>query len=122
MIIIIPLIIVTGVLVWVLRPGMNPAKSRKIAIVATAIPPFIAAITAIIFQVAHNISGRTGVSDISNTCFIVTISLVGAAILATIVFTIARKWEIAKGIGFGICIGVLISVIELAVLEWLAGV
>jgi hypothetical protein len=122
MIIIIPLIIVTGILAWVLRPGKNPVKPRKVAILATLIPPLAAATIAIIFQVVDNVSGRIWVSDISNTCFIVTISLVVAAILATVVLVIARKWEIAKGIGFGICIGVLISVIELAVLEWLAGV
>jgi len=85
-------------------------------------PPLVVAIVAVIFQVLHNTAGETWVSDISNTCFIVSISLVGAAILATVGFVIARKWEIAKGIGFGICISVIISIIELAVLEWLAGV
>jgi len=122
MIIIVPLIIAIGVLSWVLRPGKSPTKPRRVAILATAIPPLVVAIVAIIFQVLHNIAGRTWVSDLSNTCFIVSIGLVGAAILATAGFVIARKWEIAKGIGFGICIGVIISIIELAVLEWLAGV
>ncbi|RPJ62744.1 MAG: hypothetical protein EHM12_03915 [Dehalococcoidia bacterium] len=122
MTIIIPLIIVTVVLAWILRPGKIPAKSCKIAILATTIPPLAAAMVAIIFQVVHNLYGLISVSDISNTCFIVTICLVGGSILAAVVFVIARNWEIAKGIGFGICMGVLISVIELAVLEWLAGV
>ena len=122
MIIIVPLIIAIGVLSWVLRPGKSPTKPRRVAILATAIPPLVVAIVAIIFQVLHNIAGRTWVSDLSNTCFIVSIGLVGSAILATAGFVIARKWEIAKGIGFGICIGVIISIIELAVLEWLAGV
>ena len=122
MIFAIPLIIVIGILAWVLRPGKSPAKPRRVAILATAIPPLVVAIVAVIFQVLHNTSGSTGVSDISNTCFIVSICLVGAAILAAVGFAIARKWEIAKGIGFGICIGVLISIIEFGVLEWLAGV
>lgn len=122
MIIIVPLIIVVGVLAWVLRPGKSPTKPRRVAILATAIPPLVVAIVAVIFQVLHNTAGGTWVSDLSNTCFIVSIGLVGAVILAAVGFVIARKWEIAKGIGFGICIGVIICIIELAVLEWLAGV
>ena len=122
MIIIIPLIVAICVLAWVLRPGRRPTNPRKVAILATAIPPLIVAIAAVVFQVLHNSAGKTWVSDISNTCFIISIGLIGAAILVTIGFVIARKGEIAKGIGFGICIGVIISIIELIVLEWLAGV
>ena len=122
MIIIIPLVVATCIVAWVLRPGKKPTSPRKIGILATAIPPLVVAIAAVIFQLLHNAAGRTWVSDISNICFIVSIGLVGVAILATVGFAIARKWEIAKGMGFGICVGVLISVIELAVLEALAGV
>lgn len=122
MVIIIPLIVATCVLAWVLRPGKSPTRPHRVAILATAIPPLIVAIAAVIFQVLHNAAGKTWISDISNICFIVTIGLVGAAIFATVGFVIARKREIAKGIGFGICIGVFISVIELAVLEGLGGV
>jgi hypothetical protein len=122
MIIIVPLVILAGFLAWVLRPGRAPSRPRKAAILATIIPPLVASIVAIIFQVLHNAAGLTWVSEISNICFIVSISLVGASILAAVGFVIARKWEIAKGIGFGICISIIICVIELAVLEWLAGV
>lgn len=122
MIITIPLIIIAGILAWILRPGKSHTKPRKVAILATVIPPLAAAIIAVIFQVLHNTVGKTWVSDISNTCFLITIGLVGVAILAMVGLVIARKWEIAKGIGFGICIGVIISIIEFGVLEWLAGV
>ncbi len=122
MMIIVPLIIVAGVLAWILRPGKGISRPRRISILATAIPPLVASVVAVTFQILHNTGGGTWVSDISNTCFVVSISLVGAAILALIGFVIARRWEIAKGIGFGICIGVIISVIALGVLEWLAGV
>jgi Na+-transporting NADH:ubiquinone oxidoreductase subunit NqrE len=122
MTLIIPLLIIIGVLAWMLRPGKNPTKPRRVSIAATAIASLVVAIVAVIFQVLQNTTGRTWVSDISNTCFIISLCLVGIAILATVGFVIARKWEIAKGIGFGICIGVLIVIIELAVLEWLAGV
>ena len=122
MIIIIPLVVAICILAWVLRPGKSLTNLRLIAVLATAIPPLVVAVVAVIFQLWHNATGRTWVSDISNTCFIISIGMVGLAILATVVFIVARKWEIAKGMGFGICIGVLTSVIELAVLEWLAGV
>ena len=122
MIIIIPLIIVVGVLMWTLRPGKSPSRSRIVAILATALPPLVVAIAAVVFQLLHNAAGRTWVSDISNTCFIVSIGLVGAAIVAAVGYTIARKGEIAKGMGFGICIGLLLSIIELFLLEWLGGV
>jgi hypothetical protein len=120
--IIILLIFIVGAVAWVLRPRKSQANQRKIAILATSIPPFIVAIAAVIFQLLHNASGRIWVSDIANTCFIVTIGMVCLAILAAVGFVIARKLEIAKGAGFGICISILISIIELAVLEWLAGV
>ena len=122
MIIIIPLLFIIGAVAWLLRPGKRPANQRKIAILATAIPPVIVAIAAVTFQLLHNAAGNTWVSDAANTCFVISISLVGLAILAAIGFAVARRGEIAKGIGFGICIGVFICVIELAVLEWLAGV
>ncbi len=122
MIVIIPLIIAVGVLAWVLRPGKRPTNPRRIAILVTAIPPLIVAIAAVVFQLLHNAAGKTWVSDISNTCFIVGLGLVGAAILATAGFAIARKGEIAKGIGFGVCIVVVVSIIELILLEGLAGV
>ncbi len=121
MIITIPLVIVFSILAWVFRPGKNSTGPRRIAILATGIPSLFAAIVAVIFQVLHNITGITWLSDMANTCFIIGIGLVGAAILAVLGFVIARKWEIAKGIGFGICIGVIVSIIEFGVLEWLAG-
>ena len=122
MIFTIPLIMVIGILAWVLRPQKSSTKSRRIAILATVLPPLVVAIVAVIFQVLHNTAGMTWVSDIANIFFIVGISLVGAAILALVGFVIARKGEIAKGLGFGICIGIIISIIEFGVLEWLAGV
>ncbi len=122
MIFIVPLIIAVGVLAWVFRPGKSPTKPRKVAILATAIPPLVVAIAAIVFQVLHNAAGKTWISDISNTCFIVGLCLIGAAILASAGFAFVRKGEVAKGIGFGICIAVVVSIIEFASLEWFAGV
>ena len=118
----IPLIIVIGVLAWVLRPGKRPTNPRRITILATVIPPVVVVVVAVIFQLLHNATGKVGVSDISNTLFIVGLGLIGAAILASVGFTFTRKGEVAKGIGFGICIAVIISIIEFGLLEWLGGV
>jgi hypothetical protein len=97
-------------------------KPRKVVIFATAIPPLVAAIAAVAFQLLHNAAGKTWVSEISNTCFIVGLGLVGAAILASAVLAFTRKGEIAKGTGFGVCIAFVISIIEFGLLEWLGGV
>jgi hypothetical protein len=122
MIVIIPLIIVIGFLAWLLRPGKKPAFSRRIAIMVTLIPALAAAIAAVVIQLLHNAAGTLEVSDISNTLFIVGLGLIGACILASIGFIVARKGDIARGTGFGACMAVFVSIIELGLLEWLGGV
>ena len=118
----IPLVIVIGVLAWVLRPGKRPTNPSRLSILAIVIPTVVVAIAAVIFQLLHNATGNVGVSDISNTCFIVGLGLIGAAILALAGFALMRRGEVAKGIGFGLCIAIFLSVIDFALLEWLAGV
>jgi len=118
----IPLIIVIGVLAWVLRPGKRPTNPRRLTILATVIPPGVVAIAAIVFQLLHNATGKVGVSDISNTLFIVGLGIIGTAILALAGFSFAHRGEVAKGIGFGLCIAVVLSVIEFGLLEGLAEV
>ena len=119
---IIPLIIVIGVLMWVLRLGKRPTNLRRLAILATVIPPVVVGIAAVVFQLLHNATGKVGVSDISNIGFIVGLGLIGAAILALAGFALTQKGEVAKGIGFGLCIAVVLSVTEFGLLEGLAGV
>ncbi len=118
----IPLIIVMGILAWVLRPGKRPTNPRRIAILATVISTGVVAIAAVIFQLLHNATGKVGVSDISNVCFIVGLGLIGAAILTLLGFALAHKGEIAKGMGFGLCIAVALAVVEFALLEGMSGV
>jgi Ca2+/Na+ antiporter len=105
-----------------LRPEKSPTKARTVAILATVIPQIIVAIAAIVFQLLHNAAGKIWVSDISNICFIVGLDLIGAAILASVGFALARKDEALKGAGLGICIAFTISIIEFGSLEWLGGV
>jgi hypothetical protein len=121
-IIIIPLIIVIGVLGWVLKPGKKPTTPRRIAILVTTIPALAVAVAAVIFQLLHNAGGTVEVSNISNTCFIVGLALISAYILTAVGYALAHKADTAKGLGFGACIAVIISIMELGLLEWLGGV
>ena len=118
----IPLIIVFGILAWVVRPREKLTNSSRLAILATSIPPGVVAIAAIVFQMLHNAAGKALVSDISNTLFIIGLGLIGAAILALAGFAVKHKGELAKGIGFGICLAVIVYTIEFGLLEWLGGV
>jgi hypothetical protein len=122
MIFTIPIFIAACIVAWVLRPRKNIYKSRKYAILSVILPSLVFAVAAVVFQLLQNATGNVEVSDISNILFITGIFVIGAAILALAGFAITRKGEIAKGIGFGICIAVLVSIIEFGLLEWLAGV
>ena len=122
MTVIIPIAIIAGILAWVFRPKTGTIKARRVAILATTIPLAIIAIAALLFQLLQNSTGGMGVSDISNTLFIVGLCLTGAAILALLGFAVARKVEITKGIGFGLTIMVILSIVEFVSLEALAGV
>jgi len=122
MLLTIPLVIVAGILIWVLWPGERPTKSRRLAILATVIPPGVVAVAAVIFQLLYNATGKVAISDISNTLFIVGLGLIGVAILVLAVFAIKRKGDVVKAIGFGICIDVIVYILVFGLLEWLAGV
>jgi hypothetical protein len=123
MTVLIPLAIIAGILAWVFRPRKGTIKTYKTAILTITIPSVLVAISALVFQLLHNAAGDEGVSDISNICFIAGMGLIGAAILALIGFAIAkRKVEIVKSISFGLNIAVILSILDLVLLEWLAGV
>ncbi len=122
MIFIIPLFIAVCIVAWMLRPRKNISKSCKYAILSLIIPSLVLAVTAVVFQLLQNATGNVEVSDISNTLFITGLFVIGAALLALAGFAVMRKGEIAKGIGFGVCIAVLVSIIEFGLLEGLAGV
>jgi hypothetical protein len=122
MIFIIPLFIAVCIVAWILRPRKNISKPRKYAILSVILPSLVFAVTAVVFQLLQNATGNVEVSDISNTLFITGIVVIGAAMLALAGLAATRKWEIAKGVGFGICIAVLVSIIEFGLLEGLAEV
>ena len=122
MIVIIPLIIAVGILAWFLRPGMRPTNPLRAALLAAVLPSLIVAIVAVAFQLVYYSAGKIEVAEAANVCFIIGMGLLGAGILSAVGFAIVRKGEIAKGIGFGTCMAIFISIIELALLEGLGGV
>ncbi len=122
MLLTIPLIIVAGILVWVLRPREKLTNSRRLAILATLIPTGVVAVAAVIFQLLYNATGEVGISDIPNILFIIGLCLIGVAILALAGFALKRNGEVVKGIGLSICIAVIVCILAFGLLEWLAGV
>jgi|GEM_PF-715908 len=122
MLLTIPLIIVAGILVWVLRPGERSSGSGRLAVLATVIPPGVVAVAAVVFQLLLNATGKVAISDVSNTLFIIGLGLIGMAILVLVVFAVKRKGDVVKAIGFGICIDVIVYILLFGLLEWLAGV
>ena len=100
------LIVLAGILAWVLRRRKKMTPPRRVATLATAIPPVVPGILAVfLFLLLHR--------DISDNCAWVAIGLMGAAILASVGFAITHKGEIAKGIGVGTGIAIIIGIIEM---------
>jgi hypothetical protein len=121
MIIIIPLFIIICVIAWWLRPQKNIPKYQKYAMLSVILTSLVLAICAVVFQLSQNTTGNIEEWSVSNYLFVSGIFLICAAILSTIFFAVTHKREIVKGIGFSICIAVIISIIELVLLVWLGG-
>ena len=117
---IIILFVTICIVAWFLRPQKNMSKSRKYAILPVTLFSLVLACAAVGYQSLQNATGKF-VSDVSVTLSITGCILIGAGILASAGLAIVRKGEIAQGIGFGICISVVISIIELGLLEWMVG-
>lgn len=86
-------------------------RPRRAAILTTAIPPTLLAIAAVVFGLLDKAPAEAEVPTIVNICLQVGFGLVAAAILSSVVFAIRRKWEIAKGTGFGSGIGLVVLAI-----------
>jgi len=113
MIIIVTLILLAGLLAWKFRPQRGMNSSRKTAALVAAVPPIVFFIFSLIFQLMSN----TPESEIANVSFVIGFGLVVIALLASGGFALAQKREVAKGLVFGICIAVLIAIIEFTLLE-----
>jgi len=120
------IIIPICVLAWVLWLwlGRRMVKPHRTAILATAIPLTLLAIATVVSGLLNPallvepvfIDGPYSVVDI---CWLVGFYLATAASVLSVVFAIMRKWEIAKGIGFGGVISLVVSLIVFVVAHFL---
>jgi hypothetical protein len=122
MIVIIPLLIAVVAVGWILRPRKDSSRSRKAAMLAVSVPSAVVALASIGLQLIHRLNGPEGVSEVSNSLFVIGLGIVVAAMVAIAGLVIARRIEMAKGLGFGTCVAVVVFVAELALLEWMGGV
>ena len=95
--------------------GKRRVKTHRIAILATAIPSTVLLMTVVVYNVLNRGEALRKLEGfpIAYICGFVGFGLAVAAILSSVVFAIMRKWEIAKGTGFGSSIGFAIWVIAL---------
>ena len=100
------LIVLAGILAWVLRRRKKMTTPRRVATLATAIPPVVPGMLVVFFSLLLH-------RDVSYTCVHVVFGLLGAAILASAGFAITHKGEIAKGIGVGTGIAIIVGIIEM---------
>ncbi|MHB8105465.1 MAG: hypothetical protein ACYDG5_08015 [Dehalococcoidales bacterium] len=122
MTVIIPIAIIAGILAWVLRPSRETIKTRWLAILATTIPLVVTVIVALLFQYFQNSTGGAVVSGVANNLFVTGLCLIGIVVISLIGFAFTRKVEIVKGIGFGLTINVILSLVQFVSLEAIAGI
>jgi hypothetical protein len=105
-------IVILGILAWVLWLcilawvlwlwlGKRMVRTNRAAILATAIPQAILAIVFVVLYLLSELAGMRGYALVWLVCFFVSFGIGFAAFLSSVVFAIRRKWEIAKGTGFG---------------------
>lgn len=122
MILIIPLSVLIGFLTYWLRPRpMDMRYTRFIGLGLIAVSAVLA-ISSVVIQLIHNTAGEISVSEISNNLFLCGFFVLPIGILIAFILAFAQKKELARNIGFGLCLTFYILVIELALLEWLGGV
>ena len=82
---------------------------NRIAILVTAIPPFLFAVASIVITLLlrPELTHTEGLNIVDN-CLQISIGLLGIAIISIIVFAIKRKREITKGVAVGFSIGFIV--------------
>ena len=94
-------------------------RPRKVAILATAIPPILFAIASVVLALLNPELSETEGLNIVDNLLQVSGGLVVVAILSSVVFAIKRKREIARGIVVGLGIGLVAWVIAFIVVSLL---
>ena len=103
-------ILVLAWVIWLLL-GKRRVRTSRAAILATAIPQALLVTTFIVlYLLTLGDADMRALHDIWAPCFYTSLGIAAAAFLLSIVCAIGREWEIAKGIGFGSGIGVVVFV------------
>lgn len=96
------ILLAAGILPWVLLRREKMTTLHRVVTLVTAILPTVPGMVNIFFLALLH-------WDISNPCAFIAIGLIAGAILALAYFTIAHKWEIAKDIGVGVGIAIIVA-------------
>ena len=108
------IVLVIFLVVWVLWLwlGKKMVRPHRTTILAAAIPPALLAIAAVVYIMLNQEALKKAEGyTVADICVFVSYGLVAAALLSSVVFAIRRKWEIAKGTGFGSGIGFVVFLI-----------
>ena len=95
------ILLAAGILPWVLLRRKKMTMLHRVVTLVTAILPTVPGMVSIFFLALLH-------WEISNPCAFVAMGLIAGAILASAYFAIARKGEIAKDIGVGIGIAIIV--------------
>jgi len=96
------ILLAAGILPWVLLRRKKMTTLHRVVTLVTAILPTIPGMVALF---VWSLLRR----EISNPCAFVAMGLMAGAILASAYFAIAHKGEIAKDIGVGIGIAIIVA-------------
>jgi hypothetical protein len=96
------ILLAAGILPWVLLRREKMTTLHRVVTLVTAILPTVPGMVNIFFLALLH-------WEISNPCAFVTMGLIAGAILASVYFAIAHKGEIAKDIGVGIGIAIIVD-------------
>ncbi len=104
------LIFLVGIVAWVLWLwlGKRMVRPHRAAILDTAILPTLLALATVVFGLGNpDFVEKVIVEEYAmlDILLLVGFALVAVATFSSVGFAIKRKWEIAKGIGFGSGIG-----------------
>ena len=96
-------------------------RPSRATILATSITPILLTIAAVVYALLNQEAVQKPGLNAADICMLVGAGLVPAAFISSVVFAFIRKWEIAKGIGFGSGIGFVIWMIGFGVLSGVYG-
>ena len=97
--------------------GRRIIKPSRVTILATSITPILLTIAAVAYSLLNQEAVQKPGLNAADILMQVGAGLVAAAFISSVVFASIRKWEIAKGTGFGSGIGMVIWLIAFGIVS-----